>query len=282
MQAPDSCNCESLVLGADSAHADLLREDAEAAGIGVTTFALMTRIMPAPVRTSSPAPPTRRHTSFHIADGPQALGDYHLSIDGDFNYLNAAAAIAIAHAVGVSLDDADALHAIESVRIAGRMEQFRDPQSNTLAIVDYAHNYASVTALLDFVYQRWGEENPRITLVTGSAGNKAYDRRKEIVHAAQNRIDHLVLTFEDTDDEPVEQVCADMNDSVTNPQLDVKTILDRAEAVDTTVSRDRKDPEHLHIILIIGKGNERWFKDHGKHIPYEGDDHIVERVFRLK
>ena len=91
-----------------------------------------------------------------------------------------------------------------------------------------------------------------------------------------------MLTFEDTDDEPVEQVCADMNDSVTNPQLDVKTILDRAEAVETTISRDRKDPEHLHIILIIGKGNERWFKDHGKHIPYEGDDRIVERVFRLK
>ena len=61
-----------------------------------------------------------------------------------------------------------------------------------------------------------------------------------------------------------------------------KTILDRAEAVETTASRDRKDPEHLHIILIIGKGNERWFKDHGKHIPYEGDDRIVERVFRLK
>ena len=96
------------------------------------------------------------------------------------------------HAVGVSLDDADALHAIESVRIAGRMEQFRDPQSNTLAIVDYAHNYASVTALLDFVYERWGEENPRITLVTGSAGNKAYDRRKEIVEAAENRIANFI------------------------------------------------------------------------------------------
>lgn len=42
----------------------------------------------------------------------------------------------------------------------------------------------------------------------------------------------------------------------------MKTILDRAEAVEATASRDRKDPEHLHIILIIGKGNERWFKDH--------------------
>lgn len=129
---------------------------------------------------------------------------------------------------------------MEPVRIAGRMEHFKDTRSNTIAIVDYAHNYASVTALLDYVDQRYGSEKPEITLITGSAGNKAYDRRAEIVHAAQDRIDHLVLTFEDTDDEPVEQVCADMNDSVTNPQLDVKTILDRAEAVETTVSHDRQ------------------------------------------
>ena len=53
---------------------------------------------------------------------------------------------------------------MEPVRIAGRMEQFHDPQSNTLAIVDYAHNYASVTALLDFVDERFGSPHPRITL----------------------------------------------------------------------------------------------------------------------
>ena len=238
-------NCRALVLGADCARADLIRQDARHASVPVTTFAL----------------------------------------DGDFNYANTAAAVAIARAAGFDFGSAqakDALREMEPVRIAGRMEHFKDTRSNTIAIVDYAHNYASVTALLDYVDQRYGSEKPEITLITGSAGNKAYDRRAEIVHAAQDRIDHLVLTFEDTDDEPVEQVCADMNDSVTNPQLDVKTILDRAEAVETTVSRDRKDPEHLHIILIIGKGNERWFKDHGKHIPYEGDDRIVERVFRLK
>ena len=111
-------------------------------------------------------------------------------MDGDFNYANAAAALAIAHAAGIDLTaDAAATHAMEPVRIAGRMEQFHDPQSNTLAIVDYAHNYASVTALLDFVDERFGSQHPRITLVTGSAGNKAYDRRKEIVEAAQHRID---------------------------------------------------------------------------------------------
>ena len=99
------------------------------------------------------------------------------------------------------------------------MEQFRDPQSNTLAIVDYAHNYASVTALLDFVYERWGEENPRITLVTGSAGNKAYDRRKEIVEAAENRIANFIFTAEDTDTEPIIDICMEMQGYITNKDV---------------------------------------------------------------
>ena len=129
------------------------------------------------------------------------------------------------------------------------MEQFRDPQSNTLAIVDYAHNYASVTALLDFVYERWGEENPRITLVTGSAGNKAYDRRKEIVEAAENRIANLI---------------SDRLTAITNAIYDARAHADR-----------------FNILLIIGKGNERWIKDHRKHVPFDGDDHVVERMFGL-
>ena len=79
----------------------------------------------------------------------------------------------------------------------------------------------------------------------------------------------------------MEHVCQNMLDSVTNPDLDARIILDRTEAVESTVAIDRKNPNRLHIILIIGKGNERWFKDHGKHIPFEGDDHIVERIFGL-
>ena len=193
----------------------------------------------------------------------------------------AAAAIAIAHAVGVSLDDADALHAIESVRIAGRMEQFRDPQSNTLAIVDYAHNYASVTALLDFVYERWGEENPRITLVTGSAGNKAYDRRKEIVEAAENRIANFIFTAEDTDTEPIIDICMEMQGYITNKDVVSTVISDRLTAITNAIYDARAHADRFNILLIIGKGNERWIKDHRKHVPFDGDDHVVERMFGL-
>lgn len=274
-------NAKSLVLGADSLHADLLREDAAAAGIGATTFALHDADNAGTSADVVAWPADTAHASFHIADGDQTLGDYHLSIDGDFNYLNAAAAIAIAHAAGVSLDDAGALHAIESVRIAGRMEQFRDPQSNTLAIVDYAHNYASVTALLDFVYERWGEENPRITLVTGSAGNKAYDRRKEIVEAAENRIANFIFTAEDTDTEPIIDICMEMQGYITNKDVASTVISDRPTAITNAIYDARAHADRFNILLIIGKGNERWIKDHHKHVPFDGDDHVVERMFGL-
>ena len=152
----------------------------------------------------------------------EQIGSLSLQLDGDFNYANAAAAIAIAHAVGFDFHETaakEALRNMEPVRIAGRMEHFHDTKSNTIAIVDYAHNYASVTALLDFVYERWGEENPRITLVTGSAGNKAYDRRKEIVEAAENRIANFIFTAEDTDTEPIIDICMEMQGYITNKDV---------------------------------------------------------------
>ncbi len=271
-------NCRALVLGDQCAHANLIRQDAELANVAVTSFALGD----SSAATVTASPENELHSRFAISIDGASVGSLNLALDGDFNYANAAAAVAVAYVTGYDFRSAaagDALRAMEPVRIAGRMEHFRDPQSNTTAIVDYAHNYASVTALLDYVQQRYGNEDPEITLITGSAGNKAFDRRPEIVKAAQDRIDHLVLTFEDTDDEPVESICADMSGSVTNASLDVKTIYDRTEAVETTVQADREDTRRPHIILIIGKGEERWFKDHGKHVPYEGDDRIVKRLF---
>ena len=43
----------------------------------------------------------------------------------------------------------------------------------------------------------------------------------------------------------------------------------------------RAHADRFNILLIIGKGNERWIKDHHKHVPFDGDDHVVERMFGL-
>ncbi|KAB8289118.1 UDP-N-acetylmuramoylalanyl-D-glutamate--2, 6-diaminopimelate ligase [Bifidobacterium ramosum] len=273
-------NARTLVYGADMDHADLVRQDAAAHGIAAHAFALHNDGKDSGTPAEAAAwPIDAAHSAYHIALDGVDLGEYRLALDGDFNYLNAAAAVAIAHAAGVPADAAEALHAMEPVRIAGRMEQFRDPQSNTIAIVDYAHNYASVTALLDFVDERYGAQNPRITLVTGSAGNKAYDRRKEIVEAAEHRIHNFIFTAEDTDTEPFIDICMEMQSYITVPGMASTVISDRPTAVTNAIYDARAHADRFNIILIIGKGDERWIKEHNKHVPFEGDDRIVERMF---
>ena len=213
------------------------------------------------------------------------VDDFSLAIAGDFNYENALAAIAIAGELSINQDtDLAALKSIENIKIPGRMEVFKDSQSSTIAVVDYAHNYISTKALLDFVDERFGKENPRITLVTGSAGNKAYDRRKEIVQAAQNRIYQFIFTTEDTNTEDEMDICKDMRGYITNENVKSHIIIDRPDAVEYSVDDARKSfnrEEKFNVILLIGKGDERWIKHENKHVPYEGDSEIIKRLFTL-
>ena len=193
------------------------------------------------------------------------------------NIANAAAAMAIATAAGAPADS-PALHAVETVTVPGRMEVLADPDTRTWAIVDYAHNFASVAALLDFVDSRYGADQPYITLVTGAAGNKAIGRRREIVEAAQHRIGRFVFTAEDTDTEPYEDICNDMLRHVTNPDVDARIVVDRVTALTEAIRDARSNPERWDMVLVIGKGHERWIKDRNRHMPYEGDDKVVSRL----
>ncbi len=213
------------------------------------------------------------------------IDEFSISIAGDFNYDNALAAIAIAGELGINQEtDLHALHAIENVTISGRMEVFQDTKSSTVAIVDYAHNYISTKSVIDFVEERYGKHNPRITLITGSTGDKAVDRRKEIVEAAQNRVSQIIFTTEDTDTEDVIHICEDMQSYVTNSNISSRIIIDRVEAIEYAYNDAVKSAQNdgrLNVLLAIGKGDERWIKSKRKHVPYEGDSFVIKRLFCL-
>ena len=129
------------------------------------------------------------------------------------------------------------------------------------------------------MYTRYGEKNPRITLISGSSGNKAFDRREGIVKAAQDRIAEFIFTADDTDSEPVENVCRDMLSHVTNPAVKAQIILDREQAIRQAVADARENSDRFNVILVIGKGNEQWLKVHNKHVAYAGDDRVIRELF---
>ena len=101
--------------------------------------------------------------------------------------------------------------------------------------------------------------------MTGSAGNKAYDRRKEIVEAAENRIANFIFTAEDTDTEPIIDICMEMQGYITNKDVVSTVISDRLTAITNAIYDARAHADRFNILLIIGNG----------------DDHVVERMFGL-
>lgn len=312
-------NTKRLVLNADTDHVDLLLQDAKRNNVHVTTISRIKKEdiedvdetceetertcenypkLLTPDYLAVPSEDSEAHCIAVIDSNDEDCCEEHekeaqysmidtfsLSIAGDFNYENALAAIAIAGELGVNQDtDLQALHAIEKVEISGRMEVFEDTHSNTIAVVDYAHNYISTKSVIDFVEERYGKENPRITLVTGSTGDKAVDRRKDIVNAAQNRIAQFIFTTEDTDTEDVMHICEDMQSYVTNTNVSSRIIIDRAEAIEYAYKdaiKNTQEEGRLNVLLAIGKGDERWIKSKRKHLPYEGDSFIVKRLFGL-
>ena len=273
-------NSRTLVLGSECRHIGLLREDAAVHQVPVSEFGVLDAMPRDGADDQTCAwPADGTHRAYRMRLDGNDLGEFSLDLDGDFNYKNALAAIAIAHAAGVPAD-CEALRALEHTKVPGRMMQYRDERTSTIAIVDYAHNYDSVVKLLDYVSTRYGERNPRITLVAGSAGNKAIDRREGIVKAAQDHISRFVFTAEDTDTEPYEDICRDMADHVTNSHVTSDTIIDRTQAIASALHEAQEDKDRTDVVLVIGKGHERWIKDLNRHVPYEGDDCVVERLLQ--
>lgn len=197
-----------------------------------------------------------------------------LDMLGEFNFLNAAAAIALAVNIGVPFDS-DAMKAIESVQVPGHMERFTGGE-NLLVFVDFAHNYLSTKALVDEMVRVYGERDPHITVVAGSTGGKAIDRREGIVKGALGQAESYIFTTDDPNFEDPQAICEQMASYVTD---DARTqiIVDRDQAITTAIGEAREHADRFNIVLVIGKGHERRNIINGKAVPWPGDATIVRR-----
>ena len=271
-------NCRTLVLGAACDHHDLLIEDAAAAGVEVTEFGMdgeaqvVTRL----------DPNNKEGFVATIADGERSvtLEPMALEMTGEFNIVNAAAAIAIACRAGVPADS-PAMRAMLRVQVPGRMERFRGGD-DLLVYVDFAHNYISVKSLVDEVERVYGERDPRITLVSGTTGGKAIDRREGIVKGALGRVESFVFTLDDPNFEDPADIARQMQSYVTDPTASTQIVIPREDAIAKAIADAREHDDRLNIVLVIGKGDETRNIINGKPVPYEGDGAVVRRVLGIE
>ena len=200
--------------------------------------------------------------------------DAALSMPGEFNVSNALGALAIAKEVLARLacerTTEQLLCHLPSLCVSGRFETV--PLFTDRAfVIDYAHNGYSLEALL-MTLRTYAPK--RLVCLVGSVGGRTYGRRREIAHALR-LCDFAVITSDNPDKEEPMQIIREIASFCECPYI---MIADRAEAIRYAVENSREGD----IVLLAGKGHERYQLIEGKRVPFCERDLLLEAKNSMK
>ena len=192
----------------------------------------------------------------------QLTQHYGLSMLGEFNHENAAAAILASQQLGAT--EAEIRTALLHAHVPGRMNLL-EKHNGAFIFIDYAHNYLSISSLGKFAKKL--RPHGRLIFVTGSVGGKALSRRADIGAALSEYADVIFLTSDDPDFEQPQAIANEIAATVKSSMIPCSFIEDRQSAVQQAIQLAH--PEDT--VLLIGKGTEQSMKVKGKQQPYLGD-----------
>ncbi|WP_417589339.1 UDP-N-acetylmuramoyl-L-alanyl-D-glutamate--2,6-diaminopimelate ligase [Owenweeksia hongkongensis] len=188
---------------------------------------------------------------------------------GTFNALNIATVYGIAVLLGEDkLQVITAISALQSVE--GRFQHFQS-EGGVTAIVDYAHTPDALKNVLETIGKiRTGAET--VITVVGCGGNRDKTKRPEMANIATQLSDQVIFTSDNPRNEDPEVIIQEMEAGV-EMQLKRKylSISNRKEAIRTAARLANKND----IILIAGKGHEKYQDIKGEKLPF--DDMAVVR-----
>jgi UDP-N-acetylmuramoyl-L-alanyl-D-glutamate--2,6-diaminopimelate ligase len=202
-------------------------------------------------------------TSFQL----EARGKIYLvrvPLIGRFNVYNAMAALAAAHALGVSLREA-VISLAKSPQVPGRLEAV--PAKRQFQVyVDYAHSDDALRNVLKTLREL---QPRRLILVFGAGGNRDKQKRPLMGRVADQNADFSVITSDNPRKEDPLEIIAEVKKGFRSANFEA--IPDRSEAIARAIAL----AQPRDIILIAGKGHETYqeFADHT--VPF--DDRQVAR-----
>ncbi|HEY0638059.1 MAG TPA: UDP-N-acetylmuramoyl-L-alanyl-D-glutamate--2,6-diaminopimelate ligase [Pseudonocardiaceae bacterium] len=206
--------------------------------------------------------------------GPGGFGYRMLSrLPGAFNVANTLLALACLDAAGV--DVRLAARAVAGVDVAGRMERVRRGQ-DFVAIVDYAHKPAAVSAVLDAV--RGQHPAARVAVVLGCGGDRDTAKRPVMGAEAAARSDLLVVTDDNPRSEDPAAIRAEMLagafDVPADRRGEITEVGDRRAAIRHAVRWARPGD----VVVIAGKGHEAGQEINGVTHPFSDRDELIAAI----
>ena len=203
----------------------------------------------------------------HSDEGVQTV---ELPFPGLFSVYNALTAIAICRCFG--LTNQTITRALADVVIRGRFEVIDLPHGATV-IIDYAHNGISLRSALETLRQY---DPFRLICLFGSVGGRTQMRRAELGKVAAKYADLCILTSDNPDNEPPMDIIRDIAREFGKDSCPYLEIPDREQAIAHAISISLPGD----IILLAGKGHERYQLVAGQFLPFCERDIVTREALR--
>lgn len=191
---------------------------------------------------------------------------------GDFNAYN----LLVAYGVGVLLgeDELDVLTTLSNLNPPEGRFQHVSSLTGLIAIVDYAHTPDALENVLNTIKNiRTGNE--MVITVVGCGGDRDKGKRPLMAEIACKLSDQVIFTSDNPRSEDPEAIIEDMQAGVP-PAHYKKTlsITNRKEAIKTACNMGRQGD----ILLIAGKGHEKYQEIKGEVFPFDDMEIVVETL----
>jgi len=136
---------------------------------------------------------------------------------------NAVAAIAAAWSMGIPVSLIK--ESLLCVTVPGRMETYESSAGEVTAIVDFAHNGLSFEKMFDTVALEY--PGSRVSVVFGTPGGKAFNRRKDMGEISGKRADRIFLVPDDPGNEDPQAICEEIGGYIAKEGASFQIRMDR-------------------------------------------------------
>ena len=186
---------------------------------------------------------------------------------GLYNIYNITASFIASYLLNVK--PKDIIKKIKNIKpIPGRGEKIDFGQKYTI-ILDYAHTVNGIRNILSTLSV---DKKSRIITVTGSAGGREKEKRRQMGKITSDLSDLVIFTMDDPRcEDPYEIINEMIKDIKKNNYL---KIIDRKKAIYKALSIAKKND----IVVILGKGRDNYMAIKDKKIPYS-DYNVIESFF---
>ena len=201
----------------------------------------------------------------HSPWGPAELRS---GLMGSFNVSNLLATAGALTLLG--LPWSDTVRELELIKpVPGRMRRLGGAPGQPVVVIDYAHTPDALAHSLSAIRAHL---SGRLVCLCGCGGNRDRGKRAEMGQVAESLSDALVVTSDNPRFESVNSIINDVLRGMKDPAR-VTVEPDRALAIQRAI----RSAGPGDIVLVAGKGHERWQEIAGQKIPFS-DESTVRAV----